>query len=248
MNNFDSTTFGELYAQDYDALHNPGTTNAAVDFLWWLAANRKTLELAIGSGRVALPLSKLGLDIQGIDASPEMLALLHAKKGGPSIPVRVGDMADVKMDGTFGLVFLIFNTLFNLPSQEAQCRCFENAARHLDPGGCFLIETFVPDPTQFNGRQNLKTLRVDAKSVLIEATIHNPLEQTIDYQRILFSDKGMQLNPLPMRYAWPAEIDLMAKLAGLQLKERWGGWDRSPFTADSKTHISLYENQHPGLS
>jgi len=241
MKNFHSSTFGELYAKEYDIAHNPGTTDLAVAFLREIAAGRKTLELAIGTGRISLPLSRLGLDIHGIDASPEMLAIMNAKSGGDAIPVHVGDMADVDIDGTFGLVFLVFNTLFNLPSQEAQCRCFENSARHLDPGGHFLIETFVPDVTQFARGQNLQTLHLDDQSVLLEAALHNPLKQTIDYQRITLSNQGIQLKPLPMRYAWPTELDLMAKLAGMHLKERWGSWDRAAFTADSKMHVSVYE-------
>ncbi len=241
MKNFDRTTFGELYAENYDAQHDPGTTNAAVALLWELAAERKTLELAIGTGRVALPLFERGLDIHGIEASEKMLSKLRAKKGGASIPVTTGDMADVRVDNNFGFIYLIFNTLFNLQSQDAQVRCFKNTAGHLIPGGMFLVETFVPDVTQFTRGQNLQTLHVDRQSAMLEATVHDPLRQTIDYQRIRITDKGIQLKPLPMRYAWPAEIDLMARLAGLHLHSRWGSWDRIPFTSESNMHISIYK-------
>ncbi|KJS27038.1 MAG: hypothetical protein VR75_04880 [Hyphomonadaceae bacterium BRH_c29] len=187
-------------------MHNPGTTEAAVDLLAVFALPGRTLELAIGTGRVALPLAARGCRIEGIEASPDMVAKLREKPGGADIPVTLGDMAVVKAEGEFDFIFLIFNTLFNLTSQAAQVACFRNAASML----------------------------------ALEASIHDPTTQRIDYQVLRITKNGFQLTPLPMRYAWPQETDLMAELAGLSLENRWGGWDKSAFTADSRTHISVY--------
>ena len=238
MKGFGSSTFGELYADEYDTRQDPGTTNEAVELLHEIAANGKTLELAIGTGRVALPLSQRGLVIQGIEGSEKMAAKLREKPGGENIPVSIGDFADVSVEDSFDFVFLVFNTFFNLTSQAEQVRCFKNVAQHLSSQGIFLIETFVPDVRHFD--DGLRTRHVDMDSVLLEATVHDPVAQTVDYQRIQIDGTGVQLRPLPMRYAWPSEIDLMANLAGMQLEDRWGDWGRSPFTASSKMHISVY--------
>lgn len=240
MKDYGPGTFGELNAADYDALHDPGTTEAAVALLADLAGSGRTLELAIGTGRVALPLAERGIAIEGVEASPEMVANLRAKPGGEGIPVAIGDMADVPVEGAFDFVFLIFNTLFNLTSQEAQLRCFANVAKHLAPGGAFLVEAFVPDVAQFSDGRSLKPVHLDFRSLTLEAAIHDPVTQVIEYQYIRMTPDGTRLTPLPMRYAWPAEIDLMAKLAGLERESRWGGWDRSAFTAKSDMHVSLY--------
>ena len=237
---FGSSTFGEIYAEDYDVEHDPGTTEEAVQLLSELAGTGRILELAIGTGRVALPLSQRGLTIHGIDASPAMVAKLREKPGGEAIPVSLGDFADVDVEGSFDFIFLIFNTLFNLTSQQEQVRCVENVAKRLNSGGEFLIETLVPDLCQLGDGQSLRTLHVDMNSAVLEAAVHDPVEQVVEYQRIRMTNEGMRLSPLPIRYAWPSEIDLMAKLAGLELQHRWGGWDRSPFTADSRMHVSLY--------
>ena len=241
MEGFGPATFGELNAEDYDALHDPGTTEISVDLIADIAGTGRVLELAIGTGRMALPLAARGLEMHGIEGSPEMLAKLREKPGGDKIPVSIGDFADVDIDGEFGHVFLVFNTLFNLPSQSAQVRCFQNVAKRLSKGGTFLVETYVPDFAQFKNGQNLRTMQVGLTSAWLEASKHDPVTQTLDHQRIRITDEGIRLVPLPMRYAWPAEIDLMAQLAGLRLKHRWGSWDRAPFTADSKMHVSIYE-------
>jgi SAM-dependent methyltransferase len=233
-------SFGRLNAAHYDEEDDPGTTEAAVTLLADLAGGGRVLELAIGTGRVALPLTARGVAIEGIEASPEMVAVLRGKPGGVAIPVAMGDMADVAVGGTFDLVFLIYNTLFNLTSQGEQVRCFANVARHLNAGGAFLIEAFVPDVAQFANGASLRPTHIDMASVTLEAAIHDPIAQVIEYQYVRMSRDGPRLTPLTMRYAWPAEIDLMARLAGLSLEQRWGGWDRSPFTALSAMHVSLY--------
>lgn len=237
---FSPATFGELNAEDYDALHDPGTTEDAVALISEVAGDAPILELAVGTGRIALPLAAKGHDVSGVEGSPEMVAKLRDKPGGADLHVVVGDMADVPIEGPFGHVFLVFNTLFNLTSQEAQVRCFRNVAERLEPGGSFLIETFVPDLSGFEGGQRLRTLRLDMESVWLEAATHDPVAQLLEFQRIRITPEGTRLVPLPMRYAWPAEIDLMARLAGLTLENRWGGFRREPFNAESGMHVSLY--------
>ncbi len=240
MKGYGPETFGELNAEDYDVLHDPGTTEAAVELLSNYALPVRTLELAIGTGRVALPLAERGCVIEGIEASAEMISKLRQKPGGAAIPVTRGDMAETRAEGEFGFVFLIFNTLFNLTTQDAQVRCFANAARMLAPGGAFLIEAFVPDLTQFRDDRGLKPKHLDRYSLTLEAAIHHPVSQVVEYQYLRFNAGGMSLTPLPMRYAWPSEIDLMAALAGLTLEARWGGWNKCAFSGQSRMHISVY--------
>lgn len=240
MKNYGPETFGELNADDYDLLHNPGTTDAAVDLLAEFALPGRTLELAIGTGRVALPLAARGCNIEGIEASPLMVEKLREKPGGQELPVTIGDMSEVKAEGTFDFVFLIFNTLYNLTSQAAQVKCFRNAAGMLAPGGAFLIEAFIPDLLQFHDHRSVKPRHISFGALALEAAVHDPVTQRIDYQVLRVTSRGTQLTPLPMRYAWPQETDLMAQLAGLELENRWGGWDKSAFTANSRMHISVY--------
>ncbi|WP_341367529.1 class I SAM-dependent methyltransferase [Yoonia sp. BS5-3] len=241
MDEFGPATFGTLNADGYDAMHDPGTTDQTVALIAALAPGKRLLELAIGTGRVALPLSRMGFDIHGIEASPDMIAKLREKPGGDAIPVTIGDMKDVAADGPFDHVFLVFNTLFNLPSQEDQITCFANVAKQLKPGGTFLIEAFVPDFADFVDHQMVKTRKLDMSRLWLEAVTHDPVAQRLAYQRVRITQDGMKLVPLPLRYAYPPEIDLMARLAGLQPKHRWGGWDKSDFTANSRVHISVYE-------
>ncbi len=242
MHGFGTTTFGELNAADYDTLHNPDTTKLSVDAIAQIAGDgAQILELAIGSGRMALPLAEMGFEISGIEGSTEMVDLLRKKSGGNDIPIVIGDYADVAIEGPFDHVFLVYNTLFNLPSQEAQLRCFKNVADRLNKNGTFLIETFVPDFSDFENGQRMRTMKIDMHSAWIEAATHDPVNQMFEFQRIRITPEGVKLVPLPMRYAWPSEIDLMAKLAGLQLKSRWGDWQGSPFTNQSKMHVTVYE-------
>lgn len=241
MEGFDETTFGTLNAEDYDALHDPGTTAESVALISELAGQGRILELAIGTGRMALPLVALGHDVSGIEGSPLMVEKLRAKPGGQAIEVVIGDFADVAIDGPFDHVFLVFNTFFNLLSQEAQVRCFANVAQRLTEGGTFLVETFVPDHSGFADGQRVQTKRLDMTTVWLEAALHDPVRQLFEFQRIRITQDGVRMVPLPMRYAWPSEMDLMARLAGLSLRDRWGGWDRRPFDASSKMHVSVYQ-------
>jgi SAM-dependent methyltransferase len=246
MEGFTSSTFGELNADEYDALHDPGTTDEAVSLISDLANGGNILELAIGTGRIALPLLARGHKISGIEGSPEMVVKLREKFGSEAIDVVIGDFADVDIEGPFEHVCLVFNTLFNLQSQEDQIRCFRNVAERLTAGGTFLIETFVPDLSGFSGGQRVQIKRLDMSSVWLEAATHDPVRQLFEFQRIRITTEGTKLVPLPMRYAWPSEIDLMARLAGLTLIHRWGSWNRDPFEASSKMHISVYQKSVAG--
>jgi SAM-dependent methyltransferase len=242
---FEPESFGRLYADEYDEELHPAMeqeTQASVEVLAELANNGKVLELAIGTGRVALPLAARGLEVHGIEASKEMVAKMREKPGGDAIPVTIGDMADVGVDGEFDLTFLVFNTIFNLTSQEAQVRLFDNVAKHLKPGGVFVVETFVP-AWELSGFIKHKAVRGKGATndmAGFEVVQHDPVAQTLDYQRISITETGTHLSPLAMRYAYPAELDLMARLAGLTLRDRWQDWDRSAFTADSMSHVSVY--------
>ena len=240
MLDFDPETFGALNADDYDALHDPGTTEESVALIAELAGKGRILELAIGTGRMALPLAKRGFAMSGIEGSAAMVEKLREKPGGADIPVVIGDMADCDIDGEFGFAFLIFNTLFNLTTQAEQVRCFRNVADRLAPGGAFLVETFVPDFSAYHDHQSLRATKIGFKSLWFEAKVHDPTRQVIEYQRVRITEKGTRMVPLVMRYAWPQEIDLMAELAGLTLEHRWGGWKRELFTAESTMHVSLY--------
>jgi SAM-dependent methyltransferase len=240
---YGTRTFGDLNAERYDEIYEDmmvAETHDSVEVLAELADGGKVLELAIGTGRVALPLAARGLAVHGIEASDKMVAELRQKPGGSAIPVTIGDMAEARMEGEFDLVYLLFNTISNLTTQEAQVRCFQNAARHLSPNGLFIIETVVPDFSEYVDGQRMKGSWATMDAARFEIAIHDPIAQTVAFQRIVISEEGTQMTPHFMRYAWPAELDLMAQLAGLERRERWAWWDRSPFTADSKSHVTVY--------
>ncbi|MEM8634054.1 MAG: class I SAM-dependent methyltransferase [Pseudomonadota bacterium] len=241
MADWNSSSFGELYADEYDALHDPGTTKDSVDLISSLAGDGTLFELAIGTGRMAIPLAKKGHVIQGLEASSEMVAKLREKPGGDAIHVQIADMSEFETRERYDFAFLVFNTLFNLTSQSAQIGCFASVADCLNPRGYFLVETFVPDIGRFRSGEDVSVSKLDTESVWLEAVVHNGVDQTLDFQRIRYSREGVKIAPLKMRYAWPAEIDLMAQLAGLRLKHRWGGWNRESFTDKSRMHVSLYE-------
>jgi len=240
MKDFGPETFGELNAEGYDVFHDPGTTEISVERIAEVVGSGRILELAIGTGRIALPLLHKGFEVAGVEGSPLMVEKLREKPGGDQIEVVIGDFADVEIDGAFDHACLVFNTFFNLPSQEAQVRCFRNVVKRLKPGGTFLVETFIPDLSAFTDHQRVSTRKLDIGSVVLEAARHDPVRQVLELQRIHFTENGTRLVPLPLRYAYPPEIDLMANLAGLQLRDRWGGWNKEPFTADSRMHVSVY--------
>ncbi|MFG1676574.1 class I SAM-dependent methyltransferase [Micromonospora sp. NPDC049282] len=235
----DPGLFGRLWAANYDGPGNPDPA-PAVDFLAPLAEGGPVLELAVGTGRVALPLAARGLTVEGVEASPEMVAHLRAKPGGENMPVTIGDMADVPVSGPYRLVFLVFNTLFNLVDAERQAACLRNVARVLAPGGAFVIETFVPDPADFDRDEQVQVREVTEDSATIRVHRYDRAAQTFVRQTITFDADGVHLKPFAMRYAWPEQIDEMAERAGLRLAERYADWDRTPFDAASRAHISVY--------
>ena len=235
------SAYGEAIAADYDALHTHMDPAAAVEALAELVGGGRVLELAIGTGRIALPLAALGVAVYGIDASQAMVGRLRAKLGGEAITVTIGDFADVPVEGEFDLVFVAFNTFFALLTQEAQVRCFRNVAVHLAPGGVFVIEAFVPDLCRYQRGQSLSVTRIEGERMRLDAATLDTAHQRITTRLIVIEGERVKQYPMELRYAWPSELDLMAELAGLRLRERWGGWTGEPFTASSGSHVSLYE-------
>jgi len=243
VQDYDASTYGENIAEVYDewyAKYARASTDSVVEFLAALAGKGPVLELAIGTGRVALPLAARGLEVHGIDASPAMVAKLRAKPGGDRIPVTIGDFADVGVAGEYSLIFVVFNTIFALLTQEDQIRCFRNVAGHLSNNGSFVVEAFVPDLQRFDRNQRFALEGIDPDQVRLEASQHDPASQSVVSRHIVVSEQGVKFYPLKIRYAWPSELDLIARLAGLQLRERWGGWRREPFNAFSASHVSVY--------
>jgi len=237
---YNEATYGDRIAEIYDEWY-PEAPAEMIDVLKDLAGSGPVLELGIGTGRIALPLLSRGVDIHGIDASESMVAKLKAKPGGERIPVSVGNFAELDVVGTYSLVFVVFNTFFTLASQEEQVACFENVARRLQPGGLFVIEAFVPDLTRFSHDQVTEVRRIGAREVMLEASLHDKLNQRTLSHHVVITEAGVKLFPIQIRYAWPAEMDLMAMLAGMRLRERWSNWRREPMTAASATHTSIYE-------
>ena len=236
----DPGLFGRQWAAHYDSPGNPDPT-AAADFLAGLAPGGPALELAIGTGRVALPLAGRGVEVEGVDASPEMVAVLRAKPGGEKIPVAIGDMADVPVPGPFPLAYLVFNTLFNLVDGERQADCFRNVARVLAPGGAFVIEAFVPNPADFDrDEQQVQVRTVTEDAVGVRVHKYDRAAQTFIRQTVTFSNDGVRLEPFAMRYLWPHQIDALAEQAGLRLEARYADWQRTPFDSASTDHISVY--------
>jgi SAM-dependent methyltransferase len=239
MNFYAEKTYGERVAGVYDEWYSDYDP-LAIDALAELAQGRRALELGIGTGRFALPLSAKNVEVHGIDAAPSMIARLREKEGAERLTVTEGSFADVPVDGEFALIYIVFNTFFALSSQDEQVRCFRNVAAHLARDGCFAIEAFVPDLSRFNGNQVNWATKVTAEEVQLDVGQHEPAEQRVNSQKVVITDGSVRLYPVQIRYVWPSELDLMAQLAGLRLHERWGSWKREPFTSESKHHISLY--------
>jgi SAM-dependent methyltransferase len=236
------SSYGERNADVYDEMYeNMQDVGPVVSLLAELAKGGRALELGIGTGRIAIPLAKRGVKVEGIEGSEKMVAKMRAKPGGERIPVTIGDFAEVDVKGKFSLVYIPFNTIFNLVTQEAQVRCFQNVAKHLEPGGVFLIEAFVPDMGRYVRGQNLEVYEVWPNLVVLDSSRLHPTEpQRVYYQNVHISDKRVRLYPVELRLVPPPEMDLMAQLAGLRLRERWSGWGKEPFTMASTNHISVY--------
>ena len=235
--------FDERIAKGYDAiwanLSEPAVVDPAVSFLADLAGTGAALELGIGTGRIALPLSRRGVRVHGIELSPAMVAQLQAKRGADDIGVTIGDFATTKVDGTFELAYLVRNTIANLTTQDEQVECFRNVAAHLEPGGCFVIEVYIPELQRLPPGETIHAFTV--------TPTHLGFEEYDVATQIAFShhywvvDGQLETFSSPHRYVWPSELDLMAQLAGLTLRERWSDWERQPFTSDSRQHVSVWE-------
>jgi SAM-dependent methyltransferase len=244
MTDYSEETYGERVAGVYDDWF-PSYDTDAITFLAELARGERALELGIGTGRFALPLAAENVEVHGIDAADSMIARLRSKSNADKVRVTKGNFADVPVDGEFKLIYVVFNTLFALTSQEAQVRCFRNVALHLAKTGCFVIEAFVPDMSRFGrgrvkGRVNWPTT-VALDRVELDVGEHDSVTQRVVSQKVVITDGGVRLFPVQIRYAWPSELDLMAQLAGLRLRERFGGWRRESFTSESQKHVSVFE-------
>lgn len=245
MDGYDASTYGDRIADIYDDRYtletferDPGSTIA---LLASLAGSGPALELGIGTGRIAIPLKAAGVEVHGIDASEAMVAKLRVKPAGADIPVTVADFRDFTLESRFRLVYIPFNTLWGLLTQEDQIGCFRAVARHLTDDGAFLVEAFVPDLGRFDRGQRVQASSVELDEVTLETSRHDAAAQRVDAMQIVIREDGIRMLPVRIRYVWPSELDLMAQLAGLRLRERWADWDRSPFVVDSPKHISVYE-------
>jgi len=225
--------FGADVAARYDRETADMPVDPVVDFLAALAGGGAALELAIGTGRIAVPLARRGVPVHGIDLSPDMVAKLRQKPGSESIGVTIGDFAATRVDRTFTLVYLVFNTIGNLTTQEAQVACFENVAAHLEPGGCFVIELRI------HGGAALEVFDLGESHVGVNE--YDAATQRLVSHHFTLVDGGWVRNSVPFRSVSPEELDLMARLAGMRLRERWAGWAREPFTAESTKHVSVWE-------
>jgi len=234
--------FGEQVAAEYDqsegGMFDPAVVEQTVDVLADLAGRGQALELAIGTGRIALPLARRGVPVHGIDMSEAMVARLRAKPGGDAIGVTIGDFATARVEGTFSLAYLVFNTIMNLTTQDAQVDCFANAAAHLVPGGRFVIETMVPDLRLLPPGQTAVPFKIGPAECAFD--VYDVATQAMSSNYVSMSGDRPEFSSIPFRYAWPAELDLMARLAGMRLAERWADWSREPFTSESRKHVSVW--------
>jgi SAM-dependent methyltransferase len=237
--------FGEAVASRYDImnadLEQAGVVDPAIDFLATLANGGGALEFGIGTGRLALPLSRRGVRVHGIDLSPEMVARLQSKPGAENVAVTIGDFATTRVDGTFRVAYLVRNTIMNLTTQEEQVACFRNAAAHLEPGGVFVIEVLVPGLQRLPPGERFQPFAVTPNHLGFDE-IDVATQRLVSHHYWNFDGRIEQFSP-PFRYVWPSELDLMAQLAGMTRFERWSSWDRDPFTNESREHISVWIKQ-----
>jgi SAM-dependent methyltransferase len=238
----DEGFFGERAASVYDEhaadMFDPAVVGPVVELLAGLAEQGRALEFGIGTGRIALPLAERGIQVAGIDNSEAMVARLRAKTGAEEIDVAIGDFATARVEGEFSLVYVVFNTIGNLVTQDEQVACFQNAAAHLRSGGRFVIEVGVPDLQSLPRGQTIIPFRADPEGIGFD--VYDVVTQRFSSQHYHFSGDGVQTFPVELRYVWPSELDLMARLAGLTLENRWAGWKREPFTSLSGKHVSVY--------
>ena len=237
--------FGERVAARYDEtsadMFDRAVVEPVVDFLADLPGDGAALELGIGTGRIALPLARRGVRVHGIDLSEAMVARLRAKPGAEQIGVTIGDFVTTKVEGTFSVAYLVFNTINNLTTQDEQVACFQNAAAHLEPGGCFVIEVGVPALQRLPPGETVRAFTVTATHLGFDE--YDIVSQGLISHHYRLVDGELDVLSMPFRYVWPSELDLMARLAGMTLRERWSGWKREPFTAPSTKHVSVWEKR-----
>ena len=239
MDSSDSAAFYDAEsARRYDD-EVRGDEDAAADFLEGLAVDGLALEFAIGTGRIALPLIHRGVEVHGIELSEHMVEQLRGKPEGAGIPITVGDMSSARAPGEFSLVYLVYNTIFNLLTQEDQVDCFVNAARHLTSEGVFVVEAAVPSAWT-DQHAYVRPEKISADSVDLDVVRYDAATQMFEENHVRLSAAGIEFGPILCRLIWPAEMDLMARLAGLTLIDRWSGWNREPFTGRSTMHVSVY--------
>jgi SAM-dependent methyltransferase len=235
--------FGERVAARYDEreaeLFGAAVVDPVVDFLVELARGGAALELGIGTGRIALPLAQRGSRVSGIDLSEAMVARLRAKPGSEQIQVTIGDFATTRVEGLFSVAYLVFNTIMNLTTQDEQVACFHNAAAHLEPGGCFVIEVGIPELQRLPPGETVRPFTVTPTRLGFDE--YDVARQSLISHHYSVVDGKLEAASVPFRYVWPSELDLMARLAGMTLRERWGGWKREPFGSDSTKHVSVWE-------
>jgi SAM-dependent methyltransferase len=236
--NYFDTPIAERYDADADGMNSAAAIDPVVDVLAELAGDGRALEFAIGTGRIALPLAARGVEVHGLELSPAMVEQMRAKPGGPEIPVTIGDMSVVRADGRFRVAYLVFNTIGNLTTQDAQVACFANAAAHLEEGGTFVIEVGMPELQRLPPGETARPFALTETHLGFDE--YDVANQGLVSHHFELVDGVWQRNSLPFRYVWPAELDLMARLAGMTLVERWADWDRSPFTSESRKHVSLW--------
>jgi SAM-dependent methyltransferase len=239
-----SIVWGREIAEVFDVasedMFAPAVLDPAVDVLAELARDGSALELAIGTGRVALPLSARGITVEGIELSPHMVDQLRVKPGADAVRVTIGDMTSTRVEGRFELVYLIWNALTNVTTQADQVAVFRNAAAHLRPGGCFVVEVAVPQLRRVPAGDTARVFTLEDDHVGIE-TFDDPVGQISWSHHWMRVGGRLVRHSAPYRYVWPSELDLMGELAGLRLRERWSGWTREPFTADSASQVAVYE-------
>ena len=235
--------FGEDVAKRYDEssedMFEPAVVDPVVDLLAELAGDGAALELGIGTGRIALPLARRGVRVHGIDLSEAMVARLRDKPGGEELDVTIGDFATTPVEGTFSVAYLVFNTIMNLTTQDEQVACFRNVAEHLEPGGCFVIEVGVPDLQRLPRGETVRPFHVSTTKLGFDE--YDVVSQGLISHHYRVLEGELEVLSIPFRYVWPAELDLMARLAGMTLRERWSGWKREPFTSESTQHVSVWQ-------
>lgn len=227
------------YDEDIADISTPKVVDPMVEFLAELTGDGRALELAIGTGRIALPLARRGVEVHGIELSRAMVARLHAKPGGEAIDVSIGDMASTTVPVSFRVAYIVANSIGNLTTQGAQVACFRNVAAHLEPGGCFVVELIVPDLQWLPPGELTRTFRFSDDHIGIDE--FDVANQRLTSHHWRLRDGRWERFSVPFRYIWPAELDLMAELAGMRLRERWASWKREPFTSDSRKHVSVWE-------